>query len=285
MVNELKQVESRWREFGTHLGIDLHKLRSTAEEKTDNDCLIDVIDLWWNKQQESPDYCLSDIYEALRNIEEGRLAKELSDFFDGLLNFENLFMFFIIIGFCKPHRQVVQTDGNVDIDCDLSAQMNDMSIRTRSGNSLTQHKYTVLFVSLESTDSDSQSILEQEFLTDRFQQISSPRGILDNTKFSCHNYQICPKMVHLFKLQFICSSTPGQCQLQQKRIKLVMYFPELVMYTKHPMKKHIINIFYFVCKINLLNLTTPMGGWTRNMAGPSKGKHFHHRYSMSLTRY
>lgn len=81
LVRKLDKVAYRWMTFGTYLHIDRNKLKEIKERKTDEECLQDVIDLWWDRycQNECP---LEMIYEALEQVENKVLAKDLRDHFN-----------------------------------------------------------------------------------------------------------------------------------------------------------------------------------------------------------
>ena len=81
LVRGLNQVAYCWMKFGTFLCIDRKKLKEIEGRKTDEECLQDVIDLWWDHycQDECP---LQMIYEALEQVENKVLAKDLRDHFN-----------------------------------------------------------------------------------------------------------------------------------------------------------------------------------------------------------
>ena len=67
--------------FGTYLHIDRKKLKEIEGRRTDEQCLQDVIDHWWDRyrQNECP---LEMIYEALEQVGNKVLAKDLRDHFN-----------------------------------------------------------------------------------------------------------------------------------------------------------------------------------------------------------
>ena len=73
MINTLNGIQDRWKRFGCHLGVSSDELNMIAQDKSDDDCLNDVIDLWFNNYKPT----LETLCQALRNVQKAKLASEI----------------------------------------------------------------------------------------------------------------------------------------------------------------------------------------------------------------
>ena len=73
MINTLNGIQYKWKDFGRLLGVPSDELNIIAQDKSDDDCLNDVIDLWFNNYKPT----LETLCQALRNVQKAKLASEI----------------------------------------------------------------------------------------------------------------------------------------------------------------------------------------------------------------
>lgn len=76
LVNKLKGIEDKWKLFGSQLGLPSSTLNTIADEKSDDHCLNDVLDVWLDNNYSENN--LETLCKALKNIDNKRLANEIN---------------------------------------------------------------------------------------------------------------------------------------------------------------------------------------------------------------
>ena len=94
VMNKLKGIEDKWKLFGSQLGVPSSTLNTIADEKSDDHCLNDVLDMWFDNNYSENN--LETLCKALRNVDNKRLANEIHQYISSKL----IYIYYIIFYPC-----------------------------------------------------------------------------------------------------------------------------------------------------------------------------------------
>ena len=93
LVNKLKGIEDKWKLFGSQLGVPSSTLNTIADEKSDDHCLNDVLDIWFDNNYSENN--LETLCKALRNVDNKRLANEIHQYITSKLIYIYIYIYYI----------------------------------------------------------------------------------------------------------------------------------------------------------------------------------------------
>ena len=95
LVNKLKGIEDKWKLFGSQLGVPSSTLNTIADEKSDDHCLNDVLDMWFDNNYSENN--LETLCKALRNVDNKRLANEIHQYISSKLYIYIYILYFTFV--------------------------------------------------------------------------------------------------------------------------------------------------------------------------------------------
>lgn len=110
-MNKLKGIEDKWKLFGSQLGVPSSTLNVIADEKSDDHCLNDVLDMWFDNNYSENN--LETLCNALKNIENKRLANEIDQYISSKLYRYYIFTFVLSFLLALPQAPPPTRQGNL----------------------------------------------------------------------------------------------------------------------------------------------------------------------------